>query len=102
MQTQRGIIGRGKMDIEGVIEYEGRWSFSWEDSRWQSAEQQLVRKRRKLWKMGSGKIEMRRSQIEGWQNSRSCEDMEDMGSGKLETRRSRIESGSADGRRSKD
>ena len=65
MQTQRGIVGRGKMDIEGVIEYEGCWAFSWEDSRRQSAEQQLVRRRKKLWKMGSGKIEMRRSRIEG-------------------------------------
>ena len=32
MQTQRGIVGSGKMDIEGVIEYEGCWAFSWEDS----------------------------------------------------------------------
>ena len=65
MQTQRRIVGRGKMDIEGVIEYEGRWFFSWEDSRLQSAERQLVRRHGKLWKMGSGKLEMRRSQIEG-------------------------------------
>ena len=66
MQKQRGIVGSGKMDIEGVIEYEGRWAFSWgRTAARKSAEQQLVRRRRKLWKMGSGKIEMRRSRIEG-------------------------------------
>ena len=26
VQTQRGIVGRGKMDVERVIEHEGHWT----------------------------------------------------------------------------
>ena len=50
LQIQRGIVGRGKMDVERVIEHEGHWTFYRKCTGWMtfaSEEKGKERKKRK-------------------------------------------------------
>ena len=60
MQTQRGIVGRGKMDVEGDIEHEGHWTFYGKCTGWMtfaSEEKGKEKKRKKYGWMNIRKVE---------------------------------------------